>query len=184
MEDRHYERWAIRTGARKPSPAYLQNLKDQILKIKEMKERELKTNVNGISHTQETHDNETPKEEDDPLQRAAAHRIVFERMQKRRRVVIPYQPSTSEIHHSYYPSDVFVQYSFVLQTQRTPSLSIMPSLRYRISSKRVQDNVPARIAGYTVNLKKPKKESAANRERILPIEMRRKVVQWRISTYD
>ena len=51
----------------------------------------------------------------------------------------------------------------------------MPSLRYRISSKRAQNDVPALIIGYNINLKKRKIEWTANRERILPVELRRKV---------
>ena len=76
-----------------------------------MKDKELKAVLSEETQSEDNGDDETPKEEDDPWRRAAAHRVVFERMQKRRRVVVPYQPSTSEIHHSYYPSDVFVQYS-------------------------------------------------------------------------
>ncbi len=149
-----------------------------MLKIKEMKDKELQANkLSEESQSEDDGDDETPKGEDDPWQRAAAHRAVFERMQQRRRVVVPYQPSTSEIHHSYYPPDVFVQYSFVLNTQRSPSLSIMPSLRYRISSKRIRTDIPAMVVGYsTSSSKKQKIASAANRERVLPIELRRRVI--------
>ena len=121
--------------------------------------------------------------EDIPWQRENERRLMSERMRQRRRVVIPFQPSSSEIHHTWYSSDVFVQYTFVLQTSNSPSHSILPTMRYRVTgAKRTRERKPADIPGYIVfSGKRVRREEKESGERILPYEMRKRVWVERMS---
>ena len=113
--------------------------------------------------------------EDDPWQRALAHRDFFEKMQQRRRVVIPFQPSPTQLRHMWYPPDVYVQYTFVLTPSKDADDEAIPALRYRIASKRTRREVPATVPGYVVGAKRRKTQSEAEREKILPADTRKRV---------
>lgn len=62
-----------------------------------------------------------------PWTRAEQQRLLYKQMKtSRRRVVIPYQPSPTTIIHSFYPSNVYLKYQFVIpianiQNTNTPS---------------------------------------------------------------
>lgn len=118
---------------------------------------------------------ESSESEDDPWQRALAHRDVVEKMKQRRRVVIPFQPSPTQLRHTWYPPDVFVQYTFVLTPSKDADDDVIPALRYRIAPKRPRREVPATVPGYVVGTKRRRMQSEAEREKILPADMRKRV---------
>ena len=165
-----------------PTPQYVSSLKEQILRIKRKKDRE-----RGVASTLDEADSgktaksggEEPaklsESEDDPWQRALAHRDFFEKMQQRRRVVIPFQPSPTQLRHMWYPPDVYVQYTFVLTPSKDADDEAIPALRYRIASKRTRREVPATVPGYVVGAKRRKTQSEAEREKILPADTRKRV---------
>ena len=128
MNKRHQEKWNQKKKI--VSSSFLDDLKKEMLDImkKEMLMKESQKVESNQSNIQSIESNQSlspkssqpeeeinQKKEISPWTRAEQQRLLYKQMKtSRRRVVIPYQPSPTTIIHSFYPSNVYLKYQFVI----------------------------------------------------------------------
>lgn len=113
LNQRHHDRWNWLIGNNARTDDYLNDLKSQMMEvINKDKKKE-----NSVT----------------PWTKAERIREIQHQMKSiQRRTVIPYQPSSSTIVHSFYPSNVYLKYQFKIEfvkkdhslKRNTPSYSL------------------------------------------------------------
>ena len=167
LEQRHREKWNVRHG-KTPSENYITSLKEQILQV---------------LHSSASPSQKESEEEGDPLKEAEQQQLMFEQLQQRRRVIIPFQPAPDVIYHKYYPPDVYLRYTFVLSVHSDEPIAETESRSLR--DREAVENRDKQLDSHTVNVKgyKPLAGRASPsrdiKEQALPESTRKQVAEWR-----
>lgn len=142
------------------------------------KEKESESSSPIVSDSEES---ETPHLVETPWTMAEKHKKNYDLLQQRRRVVIPFQTSPSEISHKYFPPTEYLQYRFVIDLPSQESLSpqneaIGEAEKPQIVRYHFQQGSEIHIKGYVVwREKKRRRETTQEKEKKLPLALRNKV---------
>ena len=142
------------------------------------KEKESESSSPIMSDSEES---ETPHLVETPWTMAEKHKKNYDLLQQRRRVVIPFQTSPSEISHKYFPPTEYLQYRFVIDLPSQESLSpqneaIGEAEKPQIVRYHFQQGSEIHIKGYVVwREKKRRRETTQEKEKKLPLALRNKV---------
>ena len=165
LDQRHREKWNVRHG-KTPTENYITSLKEQILQV-------LHSSASPVQKESE--------EEKDPLKEAEQQQLIFEQLQQRRRVIVPFQPAPDVIYHKYYPPDVYLRYTFVLSIQDDEPTAEAESRLVRDGE--AEESQDKQLGNHTVNVKgyKPWTGGAAPsrdiKEQALPESTRKQVAK-------
>ena len=142
------------------------------------KEKESESSSPIVSDSEES---ETPHLVETPWTMAEKHKKNYDLLQQRRRVVIPFQTSPSEISHKFFPPTEYLQYRFVIDLPSQESLSpqneaIGEAEKPQIVRYNFQQGSEIHIKGYVVwREKKRRSRSTQEKEKKLPLALRNKV---------
>ena len=142
------------------------------------KEKESESSSPIMSDSEES---ETPHLVETPWTMAEKHKKNYDLLQQRRRVVIPFQTSPSEISHKFFPPTEYLQYRFVIDLPSQESLSpqneaIGEAEKPQIVRYNFQQGSEIHIKGYVVwREKKRRRETTQEKEKKLPLALRNKV---------
>ena len=142
------------------------------------KEKESESSSPIMSDSEES---ETPHLVETPWTMAEKHKKNYDLLQQRRRVVIPFQTSPSEITHKYFPPTEYLQYRFVIDLPSQESLppqneAIGETEKPQILHYNFQQGSEIHITGYVVwREKKRRRETTQEKEKKLPLALRNKV---------
>lgn len=203
----HKEKYLVLHEMKQPSPEYMERLKERMKRAmarrRALSKSDGMVSKEGIASSKESamakSDEEpgSPKSEDEDdaqssLERAKAttgpwaaaeqHKRNYELLQQRRRVVIPFQPSPSQINHTYFPPTEYLQYRFVidLPSEQAPGVSMNvlkePTSRKRQAAQALDQGRSVHIDGYVVwREKKRRVETVQEKEKKLPLVLRNRV---------
>lgn len=142
------------------------------------KEKESESSSPIVSDSEES---ETPHLVETPWTMAEKHKKNYDLLQQRRRVVIPFQTSPSEISHKFFPPTEYLQYRFVIDLPSQESLppqneAIGEAEKPQIVRYNFQQGSEIHIKGYVVwREKKRRRETTQEKEKKLPLALRNKV---------
>ena len=142
------------------------------------KEKESESSSPIMSDSEES---ETPHLVESPWTMAEKHKKNYDLLQQRRRVVIPFQTSPSEISHKFFPPTEYLQYRFVIDLPSQESLSPQNEASGEAEKPQIvrynyQQGSERHIKGYVVwREKKRRRETTQEKEKKLPLALRNKV---------
>ena len=205
----HKEKYLVLHEMKQPSPEYMERLKERMKRAmarrRALSQRNAMSSKEGLASSKENdaisksdEEPNSPKSEDEDdaqssLERAKAttgpwaaaeqHKRNYELLQQRRRVVIPFQPSPSQIDHTYFPPTEYLQYRFVIDmpAEHVPDVSVKvlkePTSQKRQAVQALDQGRSIHIDGYVVwREKKRRVETVQEKEKKLPLVLRNRVI--------
>ena len=148
---------------------------------KETEEKERESEESSSPIVSDSEESETPHLVETPWTIAEKHKKNYDLLQQRRRVVIPFQTSPSEITHKYFPPTEYLQYRFVIDLPSQEGLppqdeAIEETEKPQILRYNFQQGSEIHITGYVVwREKKRRRETTQEKEKKLPLALRNKV---------